>query len=144
VKLLVQKQRQPKNVEEIALKTEKFHKIELEIEERENQIIVSTEDLIRKIIELKDKKIPIPEIALSFHRAIIEASFKVVERIKEKSGIKKVILNGGAFQNRILLKGLWEKLEKADFEVFLPQKTPLNDGGIALGQIIIGRENLSL
>ena len=130
-------------LEEKALKTEKFHKIELEIEERENQIIVSTEDLIRKIIELKEKKIPIPEIALSFHWAIIEASFKVVERIKEKSGIKKVILNGGAFQNRILLKGLWEKLEKAGFEVFLPQKTPLNDGGIALGQIIIGRENLS-
>jgi hydrogenase maturation protein HypF len=129
-------------LEEIALKTEKFYKIELEIEERENQIIVSTEDLIKKIIELKDKKIPIPEIALSFHWAIIEASFKVVERIKEKSGIKKVVLNGGAFQNRILLKGLWEKLEKAGFEVFLPQKTPLNDGGIALGQIIIGRENL--
>ena len=53
-----------------------------------------------------------------------------------------MVLNGGSFQNRILLKGLWKKLEKAGFEVFLPQKVPLNDGGIALGQIVIGREKL--
>jgi len=35
-----------------------------------------------------------------------------VERLKEKYGIRKVVLNGGSFQNRILLKGLWEKLEE--------------------------------
>jgi len=129
-------------LEEAALKAEKFYKIEIEPVEKEDELIVPTEELIKKIIELKEKGISISEIALSFHKAIIEVSFKVVERIREKSGIKKVVLNGGAFQNRILLKGLWERLEKAGFDVYLPQKTPLNDGGIALGQIIIGRENL--
>ena len=67
----------------------------------------------------------------------------MVELLKEKYGIKKVVLNGGAFQNRLLLKGLLEALKKAGFEVFLPQKTPLNDGGIALGQIVIGQEVLN-
>lgn len=131
-------------LEEIALKTENFYKIDIEFKENENEneIIIPTEELIRKIIELKDKGVSPPEIALSFHWALIEVSLKVVERLKEKYGIRKVVLNGGSFQNRILLKGLWEKLEKAGFKVFLPQKVPLNDGGIALGQIVIGREKL--
>ncbi len=129
-------------LEETALKAQKFYKIEIEPEERENEIVIPTEELVRKIVELKEKAVGIPEIALSFHQAIIEVSLKVVERIRELTGIKKVVLSGGAFQNRILLKGLWSALKKAGFEVFLPQKTPLNDGGIALGQIIIGREKL--
>ncbi|MCD6548300.1 MAG: carbamoyltransferase HypF [Thermodesulfobacterium sp.] len=129
-------------LEETALKTKNFYKIDIEPEEKGKEIVIPTEKLIRKIVELKDRGIGNPEIALSFHWAIIEASLKVVEKIRESSGIKRVVLSGGAFQNRILLKGLWEKLKKAGFEVFLPQKTPLNDGGIALGQIIIGREKL--
>ncbi len=129
-------------LEETALKTKNFYKIDIEPEEKGKEIVIPTEKLIRKIVELKDRGIGNPEIALSFHWAIIEASLKVVEKIRESSGIKRVVLSGGAFQNRILLKGLWEKLKKAGFKVFLPQKTPLNDGGIALGQIIIGREKL--
>ncbi len=130
-------------LEEEALKTQKFQKIEVPFEEKVEEIIISTEELIKKLIELKDKDVPTSEIALSFHQALIEVSFKVVERLKEIYGIKKVILSGGAFQNRVLLKGLWEKLKKAGFEVFLPQKVPLNDGGIALGQIIVGQEKIS-
>ena len=126
-------------LEEEALKTKKFQKIEVPFEEKGEEIIISTEKLIKKIIELKDKGLPASEIALSFHEALIEVSFKVVLRLKEKYGIKKVVLSGGAFQNRLLLKGLWEAVEKAGFEVFLPKKVPLNDGGIALGQIVIGQ-----
>jgi len=129
-------------LEETALKAKNFYKLNIEPEEKGKEIVIPTEELIRKIVELKDRGIGNPEIALSFHWAIIEVSLKVVERIRESSGIKRVVLSGGAFQNRILLKGLWGKLKKAGFEVFLPQKTPLNDGGIALGQIIIGREKL--
>ncbi|PMP65401.1 MAG: carbamoyltransferase HypF [Thermodesulfobacterium geofontis] len=129
-------------LEETALKARKFYKIEIEPIEIENELVIPTEELIRKIMELKDKGVSISEIALSFHWAIIEVSLKVVQRIRERTGIKRVVLNGGSFQNRILLKNLWEKLEKLGFDVYLPQKTPLNDGGIALGQIIIGRENL--
>ncbi|WP_038056224.1 carbamoyltransferase HypF [Thermodesulfobacterium hydrogeniphilum] len=130
-------------LEEESLKTQKFQKIEVPFEEKGEEIIISTEELIKKLIELKDKDVPTSEIALSFHQALIEVSFKVVERLKEIYGIKKVILSGGAFQNRVLLKGLWEKFKKAGFEVFLPQKVPLNDGGIALGQIIVGQEKIS-
>lgn len=129
-------------LEEEAFKTQRFYRINIDLKEEGEKIVVPTEELIRKIVELKDKGMPVSEIALSFHWAIIEISCRIVERIREKSGIKKVVLSGGAFQNRILLKGLWEELEKKGFEVFLPKKTPLNDGGIALGQILIGREKL--
>ncbi len=129
-------------LEELALSAKNYKDLEIKFEEKEEKIIISTEDLIKKIVELKDKGLPIEEIALSFHKAIIKVCVKVVELLREKYGIEKVVLSGGAFQNRILLKGIWEGLEKSNFKVFIPQKTPLNDGGIALGQIVIGREIL--
>lgn len=129
-------------LEELAFTAKNYKNLEISFEIKEEKIVISTEDLIKKIIELKDIGIPIEEIALSFHKAIIEVCVKVVELLKEKYKIEKVVLSGGAFQNRILLKGIWEALEKRNFKVFIPQKIPLNDGGIALGQIIIGREIL--
>lgn len=41
-------------------------------------------------------------------------------------------------QNTLLLKGLFILLEKEGFTVFSGQKIPVNDGGIALGQAVIG------
>ncbi len=127
-------------LEEEALKAEKFERIELLFYEKEGEIIISTEELIKRIIELKDKGVCVSSIALSFHMALVDVSFKVVEWLKEKYGIRKVVLSGGAFQNRIILKELLKRLEEAGFNVFLPSKVPLNDGCIALGQIIIGKE----
>ncbi|MDH4943618.1 carbamoyltransferase HypF [Sulfurimonas sp. C5] len=46
----------------------------------------------------------------------------------------EVILSGGVFQNRTLLELVTSKLKKAGVKYFFQQTTPINDGGIALGQ----------
>jgi hydrogenase maturation protein HypF len=47
-------------------------------------------------------------------------------------------LSGGVFQNLRLLGLLVDKLDSAGFVVLTHEKAPPNDGGLALGQAIIG------
>ncbi len=49
-----------------------------------------------------------------------------------------VILSGGVFQNKTLMKIILSKNKK----IYFNQKTPINDGGISLGQIKWGIDNL--
>jgi hydrogenase maturation factor HypF (carbamoyltransferase family) len=48
------------------------------------------------------------------------------------------VLGGGTFQNRFLSEKVMDKLEKERFKVYLPQGIPVNDQGIAAGQLAIG------
>ena len=41
-------------------------------------------------------------------------------------------------QNTILLEGFITLLEREGFSVYTGEKVPVNDGGIALGQALIG------
>ena len=71
-------------------------------------------------------------IAARFHRTIIDATGDLVERTLATTGIRRVVLTGGSFQNRLLERGLVERLG-AD-RVTIAREVPVNDGGLALGQ----------
>ncbi len=93
--------------------------------------------LIRAVVADIRKKVSPAIIAARFHNTLIEMITTVTEEIREAAGIGKVVLTGGAFQNSILLAGTEEMLEKKGFEVFRPLEFPVNDGGIALGQLAV-------
>jgi hydrogenase maturation protein HypF len=93
--------------------------------------------LIRAVVADIRKKVSPALIAARFHNTLIEMITTVTEEIREAAGIGKVVLTGGAFQNSILLAGTEEMLEKKGFEVFRPLEFPVNDGGIALGQLAV-------
>jgi len=103
----------------------------------ENCFILDISSTIRAIVNNllagKSKK----EISSSFHRTLAVAFAAMCERIREKTGIDRVCLSGGCFQNKILLKGSITQLESADFVVYHHKQVPTNDGGIALGQAVI-------
>ncbi|HBC92331.1 MAG TPA: hypothetical protein DCZ10_05355 [Pelotomaculum sp.] len=82
-------------------------------------------------------------IAAKFHNGLVKAIAGVCLEISNHTGIKKVCLSGGVFQNAFLLKGLVMHLTKEGFDVFWQQKMPANDGGISLGQVMIAHYNLS-
>lgn len=77
------------------------------------------------------------DMARSFHGALARASVEICSRIRETSGLQRVVLSGGVFQNRLLTENLIEQLEHAGFQIFTHRLVPPNDGGIALGQAII-------
>lgn len=77
------------------------------------------------------------EMAAKFHNTIIAIVLDVSRRMLQASGLKKVVLSGGSFQNRYLLENSSNLLKKMGFEVYTQAQLPSNDGGIALGQLAI-------
>jgi hydrogenase maturation protein HypF len=76
-------------------------------------------------------------ISARFHNTVVEASLNMVVKIKEVTGIQKAALSGGTFQNKYLFESLYRKLLEKKFMVVTHHKVPCNDGGIALGQLVV-------
>jgi hydrogenase maturation protein HypF len=83
-------------------------------------------------------------IATKFHNTIILAIFDSVNAIRDKSGINKVVLSGGVFQNRYLSEGTMNLLLNNNFEVYSHSTVPANDGGLALGQLAVASKRREL
>jgi hydrogenase maturation protein HypF len=69
-----------------------------------------------------------------FHNALVRGMVAVAEA----AGEPKVALTGGCFQNRLLVERARERLERAGFEVLVHRVVPANDGGVSLGQVMVG------
>lgn len=93
---------------------------------------------------MKDIKnqVPVSVISAKFHNTILTIILKVVKRLSQDSGLKKVVLSGGSFQNCYLLSNSIIMLQEQGFEVFAHENVPTNDGGIALGQMAIAAKRI--
>lgn len=80
-------------------------------------------------------------IAAKFHNTLIKALTLVCQEISSLTGVKRVCLSGGVFQNSYLLEGMVKSLTGKGLEVYWPQKVPTNDGGISLGQVMVAHYN---
>ena len=90
-----------------------------------------------QIIKDIRRSAPASHISAKFHNTMVALIIELSKKLKKETGINKVVLSGGTFQNKYLL-GLSEiLLKKEGFEVFAHEKVPSNDGGIALGQMAI-------
>ena len=85
---------------------------------------------------LLDTSRSVRERAGLFHASLAKAIAAQAEQIRIRSGIGRVGLAGGVFQNRRLTEHAVRLLEQRGFEVFLPERIPTNDAGICFGQII--------
>ena len=90
------------------------------------------------IIEDLKNKLPVSVISAKFHNTLVNVVIQMSIIMREKTGIKKVVLSGGTFQNKYLLTKVENQLSGKGFSVFSHEKIPSNDGGIALGQLILG------
>lgn len=86
-------------------------------------------------------------LALAFHRGLAEGLGEQVEgaqrglmgqhdlpEVREKG--LPVLLTGGCFQNRLLLRLTRGVLERRGWRVEVPEQLPPNDGGLAVGQLL--------
>jgi hydrogenase maturation protein HypF len=93
--------------------------------------------MIRQIVSDTLQGVPVPVISTKFHNTVIAAVEDAAGRIRRESGVGKVVLSGGVFQNRYVLSNLEINLALKGFRVYTHRRVPSNDGGIALGQIYI-------
>lgn len=71
------------------------------------------------------------QCAREFHLALAEIAVTAAKF----SGTLGIAASGGCFQNTLLLQMIETEVARQDIPLYLPQRIPPNDGGIALGQI---------
>jgi len=76
-------------------------------------------------------------IASRFHNGMALFIHDTVGLMSKKTGLEKVMLSGGVFQNAYLLNRVVELLRQNRMQVFTNLLVPVNDGGLALGQLAI-------
>jgi hydrogenase maturation protein HypF len=74
--------------------------------------------------------------AAMFHATLAQALCEQALAVREHTGVARVGLGGGVFQNRILTEQVQARLTAAGFEVLIPQRLPVNDAAISYGQLI--------
>jgi hydrogenase maturation protein HypF len=83
-------------------------------------------------------------IAVHFHGALAHMIVRVASKVRKDTGLGRVALSGGVFQNVVLLSAAVGGLRRAGFTVLVHQRVPSNDGGLALGQAVIAARQLGL
>jgi hydrogenase maturation protein HypF len=74
-------------------------------------------------------------LALDFHRAVAAAALEGARRMAEQTGIERIAVSGGVFQNVLLCELLLPALKKAGLQVYTHRNLPPGDGGVAVGQV---------
>jgi len=113
-----------------------------EIQEINGKYEILVQPIIRSLVRSIQNNESFTKISNRFHKTLVQIFAEIVSDAKVATGINQVILSGGVFQNRVLFEQTILALEKASFKVYTHSQVPTNDGGISLGQAMIGRKKL--
>ncbi len=102
-------------------------------------IIVDWIPLVQDIIQERQQKIPVEDIARKFHNTLAV----IIANVAEESGLKRVALTGGCFQNRLLTRLAVEALREKNLRPYWHKNIPPGDGGISAGQAVAAADKFS-
>jgi hydrogenase maturation protein HypF len=80
---------------------------------------------------------PAPVLAARFHRGVARAVAEICRRARAETGLTTVALTGGVFANALLEEECTALLAQDGFTVLRHGEVPPNDGGLALGQLMV-------
>lgn len=112
------------------------------IDEQDGRLIWPLAPVIRSVIRDIKQGASFSRLSGRFHRMLVELFTQSTQRIAQETGLRTVVLSGGVFQNQVLFEALIPRLEKAGLNVLTHTLVPANDGGLSLGQTLIGRAYL--
>ncbi|MFD4701309.1 carbamoyltransferase HypF [Streptomyces niveus] len=100
-------------------------------------VVADAAPVIRAVVSDVRAGVPPELIAARFHAAVAALTVDLAELFRHRTGLGVVALGGGVFQNAVLLEETQRALRAKDFTVLRPRLLPPNDGGIALGQLLV-------
>jgi hydrogenase maturation protein HypF len=107
------------------------------IVEQNGLSVIKLQELFSALISDLQNGTAQARIAIRFHNTIARMILMLCQVISKKSNITDVVLSGGVFQNRLVLRKAITLLESDGFKVYTHRQVPCNDGGISLGQVVI-------
>lgn len=99
--------------------------------------VIDTSRIIKGIVNDMLRKIDKSIISAKFHNTVAYMISRTASSLRKRSGINKIVLTGGVFQNRYLANRSEMMLKKGGFKVYTHSSVPANDSGIPIGQIAI-------
>jgi hydrogenase maturation protein HypF len=78
-------------------------------------------------------------VGARFHRAVADLIVRLATTVVTDAGV--IALSGGVFQNALLLRLALGGLRDKGFDVITHRIVPPNDGGVALGQLLVGNSS---
>jgi hydrogenase maturation protein HypF len=93
--------------------------------------------IIEKTVIAIIKGEPREETAFAFHTDLATLWVSAAIAAREKTGVNRVALSGGVYQNDVFLRLMVHRLQKEGFSVLTHREIPTNDGGLAVGQAVI-------
>ncbi|MFI5616761.1 carbamoyltransferase HypF [Streptomyces sp. NPDC051567] len=88
--------------------------------------------------------LPVERISRRFHTAVTDMVRERCRELRERTGVNQVALSGGVFLNEFLLLNCLTGLTADGFDTYVHRLVPTNDGGIALGQVMVADARSSL
>jgi len=92
--------------------------------------LIKWEDMIEEIVIMHDKRV----IVSMFFNTLIEMIFMIAKKYPDMA----LLFSGGVFQNRVLVEKILRRGKEEERSVYFQNETPINDGGVALGQAWYG------
>jgi hydrogenase maturation protein HypF len=92
--------------------------------------------MVRQVVDDATRDTAAAIISARFHNTIAAATVAMVRAAVAAHGALPVVLTGGCFQNQRLAEGVLRELG-GEFSVYLHERVPPGDGGIALGQVVV-------
>jgi hydrogenase maturation protein HypF len=110
---------------------------------RRTPMIIDPAPLLRGVVADLLAGVDVGVISARFHNSIAAIVAAVCRAARQKTGVGRVALSGGCFQNVYLLGHTIDALDREGFQVLIHHLVPANDGGIALGQAVVANARLS-
>lgn len=101
-------------------------------------LVADPAPLLRHLVDGLRAGEPVAVLAGAFHHACAELVRTLADRARSATGLDTVALSGGVFQNPTLLAAATQALRADGFSVLTHRRLPPNDGGMALGQLLVG------
>ncbi|MHB8984837.1 MAG: carbamoyltransferase HypF [Eubacteriales bacterium] len=94
--------------------------------------------LLAGVLKDIEEKLPAAYIAGRLFATVAAAVAEAVQQVGGRTGIKDVVLSGGCWHSRSLLSFARHFLEEKGYNLYTHRHVPPGDGGISLGQALVG------
>ena len=104
---------------------------------------IGTRPLFEAVIRDLVSGTPTGIISARFHNGLADILASVATLLRQSTGLHRVCLSGGTFNNLYLTERLSRKLEENAFEVYTQRDVPCGDGGLSLGQAMVAAHKMT-
>jgi hydrogenase maturation protein HypF len=121
--------------------TEDAYRLELLHENK--CLVISTRPLFEALLHDLTSGVPAGIISSRVHNGLVNVLASTATLLRERTGLNRVCLSGGSFNNLYLTEKLHGELLTAGFDVFTHREVPCGDGGISLGQAMVAAQTVA-